>query len=246
MKISGIVLSFNEQDKIQKCLQALKFTDEIILIDNGSKDQTVSIAKKNKARIFTEKSNDFSRLRSLGARQSRFDWLLYIDADEIVTEKLAAEIKKATTLKFSSYYLTRQNFYFNTSWPYQEKMIRLIKKDALIGWRGQIHETAIVKHAHGFLKNPLLHYTHDSLTRMVEKTNRWSATEASLRIKANHPPVFSWRFFRVMATSFWRVFIKQKGYRAGTVGLIESIYQSFSIFITYAKLWELQNKKRKS
>jgi len=246
MKISAIVLAYNEEDRIQKCLRALNFASEIIVVDNRSRDKTVAIAKKNKARILSVVSSDFSHLRNLGAGSARFDWLLFVDADEIVSKELAAEIKEAEAYDFSAFYLPRQNYYFGHIFPYRERMIRLIKKDALVGWRGFIHETAMVKGTIGQLKNPLLHFTHNDLNRMVEKTNRWSAAEALLRLAANHPPVSWWRLIRVMASSFWKSYVTEKGYRAKSYGIIESIYQSFSIFITYAKLWELQNKKRKS
>jgi hypothetical protein len=78
---------------------------------------------------------------------------------------------------------------------------------------------------------------------MVQKTNSWSDIEARLRLEANHPPVSWWRIIRVMITGFVNSYFSQQGWRAGTVGFIESIYQAYSIFITYAKLWELQQKK---
>ena len=78
---------------------------------------------------------------------------------------------------------------------------------------------------------------------MVAKTNLWSEIESALRLKNSHPPMTWWRFFRVMVSAFYDSYFRQAGYKLGTVGLIESIYQAFSIFITYAKLWEKQNKK---
>ena len=71
---------------------------------------------------------------------------------------------------------------------------------------------------------------------------QWSTIEAELRFKARHPKMTWWRFPRVMFTAFYDSYIKQKGYKVGAVGIMESMYQAFSIFITYAKLWELQNK----
>ncbi|OGG08273.1 hypothetical protein A2154_00830 [Candidatus Gottesmanbacteria bacterium RBG_16_43_7] len=86
----------------------------------------------------------------------------------------------------------------------------------------------------------MIHTTHDNLEEMVAKTNQWSETEARLRFENQHPPIVWWRFFRVMWTSFYKSYITERGYKAGTVGLIESIYQAYSMFITYAKLWEMQ------
>ena len=77
---------------------------------------------------------------------------------------------------------------------------------------------------------------------MLNKTIEWSETEANLRFSNNHPKMSWWRFPRVMFSAFFNSYLKQGGYKAGTVGIIESIYQAFSIFITYAKLWEKQQK----
>jgi hypothetical protein len=97
----------------------------------------------------------------------------------------------------------------------------------------------------GNLAGELKHDTHRSLEEMVAKTNEWSEIEAELRKSAHHPLISWWRLLRVTVTGFWNSFILQGGWRAGTVGWIESMYQGFSLFITYAKLWEMQEKDRK-
>ena len=79
---------------------------------------------------------------------------------------------------------------------------------------------------------------------MISKTIEWSQIEAELRFNANHPKITWWRFPRVMLSAFFDSYIKQGGWRVGTAGIIESIYQAFSIFITYAKLWEKQLKMK--
>lgn len=246
MKVSAIILTRNEENNIINCLSKLQFADEIIIIDNNSADKTVQIALDKKARVYSYQGSDFSGMRSLGKNKAKYDWLLYIDADEIVTGKLAKEIKNSLSSSFSAFALFRRNYYFNRLWPAREKMVRLIKKNALVAWRGPLHETAVIKGKIGQLKEPLLHYTHNDLSGMVEKTNLWSEIEARLRLENNHPRIVWWRLIRVMVTAFWNSYISQKGYKAGIYGLIESIYQAFSIFVTYAKLWEMQNLKRKS
>jgi len=107
-----------------------------------------------------------------------------------------------------------------------------------------VHETPTIKGAFGEIERPINHYTHRSLSQMVEKTNEWSEYEAELRIKAGHPEMTWWRFFRVIVTAFFKSYVFEKGYKNGTEGIIEAIYQSFSIFITYAKLWEMQREKK--
>ncbi|OGG04422.1 hypothetical protein A2W14_01955, partial [Candidatus Gottesmanbacteria bacterium RBG_16_37_8] len=183
-------------------------------------------------------------MRNLGRQKAVNNWLFYLDADEIISRELQAEIIKIlANPEFEAYRVIRRNFYLGKKWPYEEKIIRLINKRSLVGWYGPLHESAEISAAVGQLKNPLFHYTHQNLKSMVDKTNLWSEIEADLRIKNSHPPVVWWRFIRVMITAFSNSYFKQAGFKAGTVGLIESIYQAFSIFITFAKLWEKQSKK---
>lgn len=270
--ISGIVIAKNEENRIADCLDSLSFCDETIVIDGGSEDRTIDIAARMGARVFTLASDDFSRLRNFGLTKAKGEWVLYVDADERVTLELARNIKsqlskpnyssseakrsrevsgdnsfrQARTITgfVTAFKIKRKNFYFgNQEWPYIENLERLFKKSSLKGWKGMLHESPIVDGQIGALDGFLLHYSHRDLSSMLAKTIEWSQIEAELRFKSDHPQVTWWRFFRVMITVFFDSYIKQRGWKVGTVGLIESMYQSFSIFITYARLWEMQQKK---
>ena len=107
----------------------------------------------------------------------------------------------------------------------------------------ELHESAKIKGTVGRLSGELLHFTHRNLDSMLQKTIEWSEIEAQLRINAHHPTMTWWRFLRVMLTAFYDSYIRQKGWKVGVVGIIEAMYQSFSMFITYARLWEMQQKK---
>ncbi len=243
MKLSAIVIARNEEARIVQCLSSLAWADEIVVIDNGSTDNTREIAKKQGAIVVSLGDvRDFAKLRNIGKEKARGEWLLYVDADEVVTPELAKEIQKVTHPPVV-YAIHRKNFYLGHPWPFEEKIFRLFHTSALQEWYGVLHESPRVVGETGELCAPLLHYTHRTLEEMVVKTNEWSEAEAKLRFDAGHPPVVWWRFLRVMLTAFFDFFIKQGGWRAGVVGWIESMYQAFSIFITYAKLWELQRKK---
>ena len=246
--VSTIVLALNEGKRIADCLKSISWADEIILIDNGSTDETKKIAKSLGAMIVEDTTRDFAHLHNIGKARAKGEWLLYVDADEVVSPELAKQIRNVIDHQspvISGYELRRKNYYLGHPWPGDEYILRLMRKNALTEWYGTLHETARVKGAIGRLDAPLIHYTHRSLEEMVAKTNLWSETEAKLRYDANHPPVMCWRLFRVMMTAFWDSLIRQGGWKAGTTGWIESIYQAFSMFITYAKLWELQMKNVK-
>lgn len=241
--LSVIIIARNEDPRIGKCIDALGFADEIVVIDNNSIDKTAAVARRQNAKVVSLHDIDFAKLRNIGADTATSAWILYIDADETVTPDLATSISRIIRSDdgmHGGYEVFRKNHYLGAAWPKGEWMLRLIRKSSLKGWRGSLHETALVKGTVGRLTGILLHDTHRTLTEMVEKTNEWSETEAALRYSIHHPPVTWWRIIRVILTGFWQSFITQGGWRAGTVGWIESMYQGFSMFVTYAKLWELQ------
>ncbi|MEK7141533.1 MAG: glycosyltransferase family 2 protein [Patescibacteria group bacterium] len=244
MKISAIIITRNEEARIAKCLSSVDWADEVIVVDNGSTDATRDVANKKGAVVISAgDTRDFAGLRNRGKDNAQSEWLLYIDADEVVTDELAKEIKEVVSRQssvVSGYELRRKNYYLGHEWPGVEYILRLMRKDALTEWYGELHETARITGEIGRLNAPLLHDTHRLVGEMVTKTNEWSQAEARLRFDAGHPPIVWWRFIRVMMTAFFDSFIRQGGWRAGIIGWIESMYQAFSIFITYAKLWEMQ------
>lgn len=244
-KISAVVLTNNSQDHIEETLSSLEFCKEIIIIDNGSTDDTVKIAKKHKAIVVEDYSKDFSKKRNLAISKAKEEWLLYVDADEIVTEELRRDIENITEsdVRFVAFRIKRKNFYLGGNpWPFVEKLERLFKKNSLKKWSGILHESPKVEGEIGELQGLILHYSHKDLSSMLKKTNEWSNMESLLRFNNNHPKMTSWRFFRVFLTGFFEYYVRQGGWKVGTVGIIESIFQGFSLFITYAKLWEMQQK----
>lgn len=270
------MIAKNESVRIGECLNSLKWADELIVVDNNSSDNTADIAKSNGAKVYSCISSDFSQLRNFGKDKAHGEWLLYVDADEIVSNELTNEIRevishqdspttssscltRGSSLKqildplfrgddnrVGGYEIRRKNYYLGHAWRGDEYILRLMRGNALIEWFGKLHETARIKGKIGRLNNSLIHDTHRTLAEMVAKTNEWSAVEAKLRFDAGHPPIVWWRLLRVMWTGFSNSFFRQGGWRAGTVGWIESIYQAFSMFITYAKLWERQQKSSKN
>lgn len=245
--LSAVVIAKNEAMRISTCVDALSFCDEILVADNGSTDETAKVARAHGATVITFSADNFSTLRNAAAKRVKGEWILYIDADEVIGESLASAIGSVVDSwkpdKPSSYLLHRVNYYLGHRWPEGEDMLRLFRKAALIAWKGELHETAVTNGEIGVLPGELIHDTHRTLEEMVTKTNEWSDTEAVLRLKAHHPRISWWRLLRVTITGFTNSFIGKGGWKAGTVGWVESIYQGFSLFITYAKLWELQNKE---
>jgi glycosyltransferase involved in cell wall biosynthesis len=247
-KLSGIIIARNEEAMIGEALDSLAFCDEIIVVDNGSTDKTKEIAETKNAKAFSIKTNDFSELRNFGLRKAENDWVLYLDADERIDDELKGSIKNIIggETEYAAFFLKRKNFYFGKhEWPKIERLERLFKKEKLKEWKGELHESPVVDGEIGKIEQGfILHFTHRDLESMLNKTIEWSTQEALLRYNSGHPKMTWWRFLRVMLTAFLNSYIKQGGYKAGIAGVVESMYQSFSMFVTYAKLWELQNRTK--
>ncbi len=251
IKISAIILTKNAENLIADCIDSVSFCDEVIVIDDSSTDRTPDIAKLLGATVYVYSSESFAKKRNLGLKRAKGKWVLYVDVDERVSKELVESIKDVLERKrdiYSAYRLQRKNYYLGKhEWPAVEKLERLFKKSKLEEWYGDLHESPQVNGDIGDIhEGVIMHFTHQDLTSMLNKTIVWSKIEAELRYKTNHPQMSWWRFFRVMLTAFYDSYIRQKGYKVGTAGYIESMYQAFSIFITYARLWEMQNDPQKA
>lgn len=246
--ISAVIITKNEEKMIKGCLKSLSWVDEILVIDTGNTDKTNTIAKKYKAEVikYTGKPN-FSLWRNRGLKEAKGDWVLYIDADERVTPQLRKEIESLIDdSKFNAYAIPRRNFIFGKEfkhcgqWPDYQK--RLFRKNAFEKWVGDVHESPEFIGELGHLEEPMIHKKHETLSEMIEKTNDWSDIEAKLMFDAHHPAMNIPRFISAAFREFWLRMIKQMAFLDGGEGIIYGLYQVYSRFISYAKLWELQLK----
>lgn len=257
MKLSIIVLAGNEAEMIKDCLNSASFTDEIILVLANSSDDTEKIAKSLKLPIkivktYDEYNRNFSKWRNLGYKASSGEWIMYLDADERISPDLKNEIISTinSTHLLNYYAIPRANHFLGKrvryGGSYPDYVKRLYNKKYFSGYRGYLHEEPIIKGEIGYLKNDLLHYTHRNLNSMLQKTLVWTDMEAEALFKSGHPPVYWWRFPRMMLTKVWQRLIKEQMWRDGIVGWISVIFESFDTFIIYAKLWEKQVYDTKS
>lgn len=230
-KISAIVLIGGKFDKdlLKKCLDSLEWCDEIVKVD-------------------TEKvAGSFSQWRDFGAKKAKGDWIFYVDSDEEILPKLAKIVREhISSERFSAYVLPRKNIFLGHEMKWggwrPDNVLRVIKKNKLKGWYGELHEQPEIIGDIGYINEPIIHRSHRNLTEMVEKTNNWSEIEAKLLYESGHPKMNFFRFFSGGFREAWYRGVIKLGFLDGTVGIIEIIYQTFSRLITYSKLWELQIK----
>lgn len=246
--ISAIVISLNEENMIKGCLESLRWVDEIIVADNGSEDNTVKIARQYTDKVFVFKGRDFAALRNKAAEQAKGDWILYVDADERVLTPLKEEILQLVSSPGKvAFAISRRNIIFGREQKYKafwpDWVIRLLPKSDLETWVGKIHEYPKFKGKLGYTKNSLLHLTHRDLNQIVLKSLDWSNIDAKLRLESGHPKMTGIRFVRVLISEAYNQGIKRRGFFSGTIGVMDAILQTFSMVITYIRLWQLQQSK---
>jgi glycosyltransferase involved in cell wall biosynthesis len=248
-KLTVIILAKDEEEVIGDAIKSAKdFASEILVIDANSQDKTSQIAEKQGAKVIKHSFKDFSDQRNFAVLYATTPWVMYLDSDERLTNEFKNEAEQIISGHkefdpIGGYFVKRRTFYYGHDWGFDDRVQRLFIRERLEGWFGKVHETPKIKGEFGVINSPLVHLTHRNLSQMIKKTNEWSEFEAQLRLDAGHPILVPWRFIRVMTTSFIDSYFKNRGYKNGVYGLIEAIYQSFSIFITYAKLWEMQEKR---
>lgn len=250
--ISAIIIAKNEAKMIKDCLKSLDFVSEIVLIDTGSNDETVKIAKTFGAKVYQFKGGGFSQWRNEGLKRSTGDWVFYIDCDERVSPALKSEILSIASNpdhKYGCYAIPRLNVVFGKEFRhggwYPDYVKRLYPKSSLSFWSGELHEEPVFKGDICHLKSDLIHLKHETLFEMLEKTNVWSDIEAKLMFDAKHPKMNVLRFLTAMGREFYFRMIKNTAFRDGYEGIIMAMYQVYSRFISYAKLWEMQMNTKK-
>lgn len=247
MDVSVLVLAKNEQDIIEDCLRQLKFAKQIVVLDQNSTDRTVEIARKFTADILSSQSYDFSLNRNILLKAAKCKWVLYLDCDERLSDQNIEEIKQTLeTGNYQAYYFPRRNIILGKWlkhggwWP--DYVPRLFLRDKLVKWKGRVHESPTVDGRFGHMSHPLTHLTASNLNSMLEKTIRWAKVEAELAYEQSHPAVNMTKTTRAIFSEFAKRYFVKMGFLDGTIGLVESIFQSVHRAATLVYLWELQNK----
>ncbi len=193
MKVSILILTYNEEVNIARCLDSLVWCDDIVVIDSGSTDQTVAIAERAGARILTRKFDNFAEQRNFGLEHGKFkhEWVLHLDADEVVTSEFQAALNHlAPTDGVDAYFVPSKTMLFETwlkhagMWPTYQ--VRLGHRDRLrfiqVG-HGQREDLPLDKTAK--FEEPYLHYSFShGLKSWLQKHIRYAEDEATELVKA--------------------------------------------------------------
>lgn len=247
MKISVVVLTKNNEAILGECLEALSKFDEIIVVDDNSIDNTTTIAKKYGAFVYSRNLNgDFAKQRNFGLSKAQNDWVLYIDSDELVDNKLYNEIRQGVeSSEFDGFYIPRRDLFFGKELKYGEwgstKLLRLGKKSHG-QWVRTVHETWTIDGRVGMLHAPIIHFAHKTIDRFILKINRYAALHSfELQKENKKSSLLKIIFFPAFKLISNLVF--KKGVLDGNHGVVFAIVMSFHSFLAWSTLYLNQRKR---
>jgi glycosyltransferase involved in cell wall biosynthesis len=249
-KISAIVIAFNEEKNIERCLQSLDWADEIVVIDSFSTDQTRVLSKKYTPRVIQHKWEGFVKQKIYATSQASYDWIFSIDADEEVSDQLKYEIMriKQAGPAVQAYQMPRKMFYLGKwithgSW-YPDYKVRLFNRQHG-HWAGlDIHEYWQGKSRCEKLKGDLLHYSYENITDHINKINILTSQAAAEMLQKGEKDSY-WNILINPFIKFCKSYFIQAGFSDGFVGLIIALLGSYYVFLKYLKLWELRHSASK-
>jgi len=246
-KLSVVILAKNEEKRIATCLESLKWVDEIVIVDGMSTDRTVEICKEHGAKVVQHKfEGDFGQERNIGNENCSGDWILQLDADEIVPEdfknRLIEILEKED--EYTAYGFIRKNFFLGRFMKYggwYHHSYHLFRKDCA-HYDGKVHHQLIVDGKTGKLDVGVEHYPFHDISQLIERQNRYTTLEAEelydLRGRIDEKEV-RYNVKVKPAKLFWKFYVKKKGFKEGMHGFIFSVLFAWVHFLKWAKYWNI-------
>ena len=255
MQLSVAIATYNEQKKLGACLASVSsWADEIVLVDGGSTDETLAIAKEYKARIIkTDNPPIFHINKQKALDACRGEWILQLDADEVVSPELAKEIHNITHhasrppagragITHHAYYIPRKNF-FCKHWlrkggQYPDPLIRLVRRGKAHFPCRSVHEQIAVDGPVGYLTNPLLHYAYESVDEYWGKANTYiDLTVREMRERDTPKNFFVWFTYNAIKPSvtFFLIFFRHKGFLDGYWGFLFALFSALHHPLSYLR-----------
>jgi glycosyltransferase involved in cell wall biosynthesis len=246
-KLSVTVITKNEATDLGAALESVRWADEIVVVDSGSSDDTVTIARQFTDRVVVRDWAGYAAQKNLAAALARHDWVLSLDADERVTAALAGDIRRvlADAPPHRAYRMPRVTWHLgrwlrSTDW-YPDSQLRLYDRTAARWTGAYVHESVAVDGSIGALTGELQHYAYRDIADHLETIDRYTTLaaqqmydggrRAGLVRLAGHPPL-----------AFLRNYLARGGFRDGAAGFVVSVMNAYYVFLKFAKLWELEQR----
>lgn len=243
--ISACIITFNEEKNIERCLKSLDFVDEIILLDSGSRDATLSIASRYNCRIYERAFDNYVNQKNTAISFAKHPWVLFPDADEEISIALKNEILGLTSVdleKWGGFITPRLTYYLNqwirhSGW-YPDPQIRFFNREKGKFTGHLVHETVESSQPFGRLKSPIHHYSYQSISDHLNYINKYTTLYALQSYKKGKKSGVGKAFVKLVY-KFWWTYIFRAGFLDGKAGFAVCMLGAYYNFLKYLKLFEL-------
>lgn len=248
--LSATIITLNAAAQLQACLDSLGFCDEILVLDSGSTDGTVDLARAHGARVLHCEWRGFGLQKQFAVEQASHDWVLCIDADERVSRDLQCAIEQALSAPlYAAFRFPRANRflgrYLRHGEGYPDLSLRLFDRRQARWSEDSVHEKVVTKSPVGTLSGDLLHDTAESIESYLTKQNRYTSLAARQAFSAGKRAGVGQLFFSPLLR-FVKFYFVRRGFLDGVPGLAHVLIGCFNSFSKYLKIIEIQKEGRKS
>jgi len=251
-KISAVIITRNEERNITRCLDSLKWVDEIVVMDGLSDDRTVDIARSYGAKVVEHKfEGDFGSERNRGNDNATGDWILALDADEAIpdeTRKVIENILEKGSV-YDAYNVPRLQYFLGKPMLHGGRYHSIINffRKGKAHFDGKVHHLVIVDGAVGQFEEPIEHYPFNSISEFIQKHDRYTGYEAGEMFEkygSSKEKEVKYNLTIKPLKLIYKSYFKKKGYKDGIIGLIFCVLFAFNYFLRWAKYWELCVKEK--
>lgn len=247
-RLSVVVITYNAGRDLPACLASVTFADEIVVVDSGSSDETLTVAERYGARIIKQEWLGYGAQKQFGAAQARNRWILCVDADERVNPALRTSLQAALqSPKHAAYAMARCNRFMGR-WlrhgeGYPDWSVRLFDRERA-GWSDDaVHEKVVVRGTTGRLDGDLMHESETGLAVYLEKQNRYTTLQAAA-LYSSGKRVRLARLIMSPMLRFIKFYFFRLGFLDGVPGLVHICIGCWNSFTKYAKLRALEMERR--
>lgn len=247
MELSAIILTLNEAEHIQACLDSLRWVDRALVFDSYSQDGTGELARAAGAEVQQNVFQNYAQQRNAALAALQTDWVFFVDADERGTPALAAEVCGVIAgCAENGWYVPRHNYIFGkltlgAGW-FPDYQLRLFRQGC-VHYERPVHEVAAVAGEIGYLQQPLVHYNYRDPAHFHAKQRQYTAVDAGILAQQGVVPHFYTPFTQPLRHFWWR-FVTLRGYRDGLHGLRLSAYLAYYEWSKYRQLRQLTGNRK--
>jgi glycosyltransferase involved in cell wall biosynthesis len=258
MSLSVVIITKNEEANIARTLESVGWADERIVIDSGSTDRTIEVARQHGTRVFEEEWKGYAAQKNSAIAKASSDWVLSLDADEEVSPELAESVRRVISGSGESsttngYFVARQNLFLGR-WIrhggfYPDRKLRLFRRGTGEFAERVVHETMRVNGSTATLQGDLIHHAYPTLAGYIETMNRYSTLAAEVLIRERRVrSSLGWFFvnirLRPVLNFVWNYFFRG-GFLDGREGFLLHWYHNVYVSWKYAKAWEISRQQQR-